>query len=85
MGEMGAVNLLDNNAIIPFLYSHSYTETSAISLTAAASTILRITNFLMALSLGVHLAQFVHLQCHKMVKIRYKTEEITPQIHSLPT
>ena len=30
------------------------------SLTAAASTMLRTTNFLMALSLGTHLAQFVH-------------------------
>lgn len=39
--------------------SPSYTLASVISLTAAASTMLRITNFLMALSLGTHLAQFV--------------------------
>lgn len=31
------------------------------SLTAAASTILRTTNFLMALSFGTHRAQLVHL------------------------
>src|SRR5512144_246702 len=34
-------------------------EASEISQTAAASTMLRITNFLMALSLGTHLAQLV--------------------------
>ncbi|KNC32113.1 hypothetical protein FF38_08215 [Lucilia cuprina] len=34
-------------------------EASEISRTAAASTMLRITNFLMALSLGTHLAQLV--------------------------
>lgn len=38
-----------------------YTEASVISLTAAASTMLRITNFLIALSFGTHLAQLVHL------------------------
>lgn len=37
-----------------------YTLASVMSLTAAASTILRMTNFLMALSLGTQRAQFVH-------------------------
>lgn len=40
---------------------HEYTEASLMSLTAAASTMFLITNFLMALSLGTHRAQFVHL------------------------
>lgn len=36
-----------------------YTEASVISRTAAASTILRMTNFLIALSFGTQRAQFV--------------------------
>lgn len=40
---------------------HVYTEASVMSRTAAASTILRITNFLIALSFGTQRAQFVHL------------------------
>ena len=42
-------------------YLPSYTLASEISLTAAASTMFLITNFLMALSFGTHLAQLVHL------------------------
>lgn len=41
------------------VYLHSQMEASEISRTAAASTILRITNFLMALSLGTQRAQLV--------------------------
>lgn len=42
-----------------FYYLHVYTEASVMSLTAAASTMFLITNFLIALSLGTHLAQLV--------------------------
>lgn len=48
------------NNISLFKYNiHEYTLASVISRTAAASTILRITNFLIALSLGTHRAQLV--------------------------
>lgn len=40
-------------------YLRVYTEASVISRTAAASTIFLMTNFLIALSLGTHLAQLV--------------------------
>ncbi|EGW12519.1 hypothetical protein I79_013506 [Cricetulus griseus] len=40
-------------------HSPSKTLASDMSLTAAASTMFRMTNFLMALSLGTHRAQFV--------------------------
>lgn len=43
----------------PVSYSQSNTLASEMSLTAAASTIFLMTNFLMALSLGTHRAQFV--------------------------
>lgn len=61
-------NFLVNFRLLHWIYKlyhvgnlQLYTLASVISLTAAASTILRITNFLIALSLGTHLAQFVHL------------------------
>ena len=51
----------------------SYTLASAISLTAAASTMFLITNFLIALSLGTHRAQFVqrtNLTCPRPCLLR---------------
>lgn len=43
------------------IYLQVYTEASVMSRTAAASTMFRMTNFLIALSFGTHRAQFVHL------------------------
>lgn len=42
-------------------YLPVYTDASLMSFTAAASTMLRIWNFLMALSLGTQRPQLVHL------------------------
>lgn len=55
-----SINFL-TNIVIKVSYLHAYTEASLISLTAAASTIFLITNFLIALSLGTQRAQLVHL------------------------
>jgi len=54
----GSSNILDFWTLILWNI-HVYTLASVISRTAAASTILRITNFLIALSLGTQRAQLV--------------------------